>query len=114
LLIGAEKMEANEVNPEAFLGEVLEAVTDLQTMERDEGGIPFELVARIAIVDDEEVMERLSPALQGCSSDAFAIAKTITPLLLSQVAAGAVSFPANVLIFASAALLLAEQRTELP
>ncbi len=104
-------MEANEVNSDAFLAEVLEALTDLQKMKREEGQVPFELVARIAIVDDEQVMERLSPALQECNGDAHDVAKAITPVLLSQVAAGVVSFPANALILASAALVLAEHRT---
>jgi len=105
-------MEADDINREEFLAEVLEAVSDLQKLKQKGGEVPFELVARIAIVDDEEVMERLSPVLQGCSGDAHSIAKAITPNLVSQVAAGTVSFPSNALIFASAALVLAEQRTE--
>ena len=67
----------------------------------------------IYVVDNNEVMEHLTPAPQQRDDDAHAVAAAITRTLLSLVASGAVSFPADALTFAAAALVLAVQRKEL-
>jgi hypothetical protein len=101
------------VTDEEFRASVSEAVTYFQQWKQRHGRLQFEYLARIYIVDNEAVMQHLAPAVEQCEGDAYAIAAAITPVLLSLVASGAVSYPADALTFASAALALAERRTEL-
>jgi hypothetical protein len=104
---------ATSTGPEytALISEVLDTIRDLQTMRSSrapEDPLPFAEVALMAIVDDPTVMRALCPCLQNVSSDPQSIAIAITPVLASGIQSGYFDFPQNALIFASAAILIAE------
>jgi hypothetical protein len=104
----AAQNEAWHLSNEDIMFQVSEAVSYLQDEKEKRGGLSFEYLARIYVLDNPEVMERLAPALQQCQRDAHSIAATITPILLSLVASSSVSFPAHAYTFAAAAVLLAQ------
>jgi hypothetical protein len=105
----AAKNDAWHLTDEEIRAQVSEAVSSLQEGQQKRRELGFEYLARIYVVDNPEVLEHLAPALQQCKRDALAIATAITPILLSLVASGAVSFPAHADTFAAAAVLLAER-----
>jgi hypothetical protein len=101
----------SSLTDEEFQAKVAEAVTALREEEKVRSSLPWEFLARVYVIDNKPVMQQLAPALQQCSGGAHTIAATITPILLSLVASGAVPFPADPVVFAAAALVLAARRS---
>jgi hypothetical protein len=108
----AAKEDEWRLTDEEFAARVSQSVTRFQEWKQKHGRLQFEFMARVCVVDNEDVMEHLAPALEQTNGDAQAIAAAITPKLLALVSSGGASIAADPLLFAAAALLLAERLTQ--
>jgi hypothetical protein len=102
----AAQCDWKPLTDEELAARVSESVTHFREWKRQHGRLQFEFLARIYVVENREVMERLAPVLQQSRGDAQAVARAIVPVFRSLVRSGQDSFPADAFALAAAAVLL--------